>query len=810
MNGEIVTKSSKTGLSILCCSVLMSGALTPLHAAVVGAPRAGVRVLPGAFPGAVPNLVSPANLGGVSLINGTSRLSAPALAPSLPALAPAAPALNVPAAAPAAEAAFPAANVRAAVTAVAAAPAAPAAADAPRALGAAESLAAGLAPQGSEQAGSARAEGLSHRFFDLSAPNEGADAGAAIPGAPAEAAPETNHPRVVFLLDVFKGPISDKLARYIDVLVDQKVQVVIVTDRPESGPGSIQEIALSKLKAKRANGVIVVASNGAKIFAYSSSRSNQQKPLVPNTPGFPEQALATFATLNGELAAKFGVPAAVETRYVDGKGKAASVLSYSLSLPAELSEKASAKSNKLRADLWVAALNQRLVKSGVPYTFELFESQNGGLSAVTHATPLRGSLGRIREALKVSMNGADMVGEHPEKALIIADPAWWKNFQRQPELARVNFLGAKSAADAENQLGAMLGDLSLQQVYVDRYMVESYVRWKHYQAGRPEGDDLDAPPAGRSGGFGGGGGSRASKDGRDMGPQYLWRAAVVSKILELMGKELRDGSWEQLKDQTLDSHVRTLFRGKALQAGSQVYMPFQNDQVASARSTSLWAKYSPSHLAYAQRFIRNLKKSLLPNFPMDVRDFAETIHRLGSEAMSRTTLMFRNAVTGRMYKVGTRVPLSRLDMTPEGQTFIAHVPRTGKRVPEVDDFTAKMMALALLKADGVVAKADGTWEVNHVPLKQIRVDFHYYRVTIPHVFTPKDLIGVELEVTSAIEKMLADEKFIAHYEETMGERDKAKAEAKAKAQAAAVKKKLPRAKVTPARKPAPAPKRRTR
>lgn len=800
MNGEIVAKRAKPGLSILCCSVLMSGSALPAHAAAVLAPRAA---LPGgsvlvASPASLPTSVAaPALGGGLVLMNGAPSLSAPALAPAPAALSAAAlsPVLAAPAAAP-----------RGAGAALSAAPLAPAAAGA-RALGSAESLAAGLAPRDGEQAGSARAEGLSHRFFDLSAPNDG-DAAPAIPGAPAAPTPESNHPRVLFLLDVFQGPISEKLARYIDTLVDQKVQVVIVTDRPESGPGSIHEVALSKLKAKRANGVIVVASNGAKIFAHSSSRSQQQKPLVPNTPGFSAEALSTFAALNGELAAKFGVPAAVETRYEDGKGKNASTLSYSLSLPAELGEKASPKSAKLRADLWVAALNQRLLKAGVPYTFELFVSANGGLSAVTHATPLRGSLGRIREALKVSMNGQDMLGEHPEKTLIIADPAWWKNFQRQPELARVNFLGAKSAADAESQLGAMLGDLSLQQVYVDRYMVESYVRWKHYQAGRPEGEDLDAPASGRSGGFGGGGGSRASKDGREMGPMYLWRAAVVSKILELMGKELRDGSWEQLKDQTLDSHVRTLYKGKALQAGSQVYMPFQNEAVAAARGKSLWTKYSSTHLAYAQRFVRNLKKSLLPNFPMDVRDFAETIHRLGSEAMSRTTLMFRNVITGRMYKVGTRVPLSRLDMTPEGQTFIAHVPRTGKRVPEVDDFTAKMMALALLKADGVVAKADGTWEVNHIPLKQIRVDFHYYRVTIPHVFTPKDLVGVELEVTSAIEKMLADEKFIAHYEETMGEREKAKAEAKAKSASAA--KKATAAKAAPRAKPATAPRRRTR
>lgn len=802
MNGEIVTKSSKKGLSILCCSVLMSGALAPVHAQTRFAlPRAN------AAPGGrvatpLPGLLSPALPGGVSLINGTPSLSAPALAPAPAALA-AASLAPAPFAAPAAVAAGSPLSSPAIVPA-------PAAAAAPRALGAAESFAAGLAPREGEQAGSARAEGLSHRFFDAAAPNDGADGAAAIPGAPAAPAPESNHPRVVFLLDVFQGPISEKLARYIDVLVEQKVQVVIVTDRPESGPGSINEVALSKLKAKRENGVIVVASNGAKIFAYSSSRSQQQKPLVPNTPGFPEAALSAFDTLNGELAAKFGVPVPVATRYVDGKGKAASTLSYSLSLPAELSEKASPKSGKLRADLWVAALNARLRKSGAPYTFELFVDGDGGLSAVTHATPLRGSLGRIREALKVSMNGQDMVGDHPEKTLIIADPAWWKNFQRQPELARVNFLGAKTAADAENQLGAMLGDLSLQQVYVDRYMVESYVRWKHYQGGRSEGEDLDAPAGGRSGGFGGG--SRASKDGREMGPMYLWRAAVVSKILELMGKELRDGSWEQLKDQTLDSHVRTLYKGKALQAGSQVYMPFQNEQVAEARGKSLWGKYSPTHLAYAQRFVRNLKKQLLPNFPMDVRDFAETIHRLGSEAMSRTTLMFRNVLTGRMYKVGTRVPLSTLDMTPEGQTFTGHVVRTGKRVPEVDDFTAKMMALALLKADGVVAKADGTWEVNHLPLERIRIDFHYYRVTIPYVFTPKDLVGVELEVTSAIEKMLADEKFIAHYEETMGERDKAKAEAKAKAKkTAAARKPGTRARAVKAeKKPAPAPRRRTR
>ncbi|MDX6768898.1 MAG: hypothetical protein SF051_05155 [Elusimicrobiota bacterium] len=798
-----MTKQAKKGLSILCCCVLMSGALAPAHALTVRAPRVAA---PAANPGvaaAVTGLqgrLNPAFPGGVSLNSGLLATPAPLAAPARPLLTPAP---------------LPAAAVPVSARVSVAGPASAAPADAPRAaapraaLEAVEGLAAGLAPREGEAAGSARAEGLSHRFFDLAAPNDGAASDAAsIPGMPEAPEPASNHPRVVFLLDVFQGPVSDRFARYLDTLVDQKVQVVVLTDRPESGPGSIGEILLSKLKAKRANGVIVVANNGAKIFAYSSSRSKQHQPLVPNAPGFPEQALATFASLNAELAAKFGVPAAVETRYEDGKGKTLSTLSYSLSLPRELSEKASAKSNKLRADLWVAALNARLAKDGVPYTFELFVDAAGGLSAVTHATPLRGSLGRIREALKVSLNGQDFLADHPEKTLIIADPAWWKNFQRQPELKSVNFLGAKTAADAEAQVGAMLGDLSLQKVYVDRYMVESYVRWKHYQSYRTEGEDLDAP-AGRSGGFGGGG-ARSSKDGREMGPMYLWRAAVVSKILELMGKELRDGSWEQLKDQTLDSHVRTLYKGKALQAGTQVYMPFQNEAVAAARGNSLWAKYSATHLQYTQRFIRNLKKSLLPAFPMDVRDFAETIHRLGSEAMSRTTLMFRNMLTGRMYTVGTRVPLSRLDMTPEGQTFVAHVPRTGKRVPEVDDFTAKMMALALLKADGVVAKADGTWEVNHLPLKQVRVDFHYYRVTIPYVFTPQDLVGVELEVTSAIEKMLADEAFIKHYEETMGERDKAKAEAKAK-KAAAAKKTGARAAAKPeAKKPAPAPRRRTR
>lgn len=748
MNGEIVTKKAKTAASILCCCVLMSGGWAPAFAAAFRGPRVNA-----AASGV------PAVSGLAALIKGTPSARTASL--------------------PAAPLALSPVELPAPITPAGAAPA-PTPDEAPRrALAAVEDLAASLSPRAGESAGSARAGGVSRRFFDFSAPADGVDA-PALPGLREAPEPAAGHPRVVFLLDVFQGPISDRFARYLDALVNQKVQVVIITDRPESGPGSIREVALSKLKAKRANGVIVVANNGGKIFAYSSSRSKQQRPLVPNAPGFPQQALDAFGALNTEVSAKYGAPAGVETRYEDGAGKNASVLSYSISLPRRFSEKASPKSGKLLADLWVAAMNARLRKMGVPYTFELFVDQDGGVSAVTHATPLRGSLGRIREALKVSMNGQDFLADHPQQTLIIADPMWWKNFQRQPELARVNFLGAKNEAAAEAQIGAMLGDLRLEQAYVDRYMVESYVRWLHYQAGRPAGEDLDAP-AGRSSG---GGGSRASKDGREMGPMYLWRAAVVSKVLELMGKELRDGSWEQLKDQTLDSHVRTLYKGKALKAGSQVYMPFQNEAVAAARTKSLWTRYSPTHLQYAQRFIRNLKKSLLPNFPMDVRDFSETIHRLGSEAMSRTTLMFRNMLTGRMYKVGTRVPLSRLDMTPEGQTFIAHVPRTGKRVPEVDDFTAKMMALALLKADGVVAKADGTWEVNHLPLTQIRVDFHYYRVTIPHVFTPADLVGVEHEVTSAIEKMLADEKFLAHYKETMGEREKPQTKAQAKKKAA--------------------------
>lgn len=763
---------------------LLIVALTLLAHTVHAAGRAApIRFTPGSGfrPGAPlvnPNLNAPAGLGG-PVISGL-----PALTPNI------APAAAVPALAPSVLPALPA-------------PAAVPAAEAPSALQAAANVAASLAETG--DAGGAKSAQVSGAAFDGSDLGGGGSGGGSGSGGSGGgdggsrgsggSSSRNSHPKVIFLLDVFQGPISEKLARYLDTLVEQKVQVVLITDRPESGPGSISEVALSKLKAKRANGVIVVSHNGGKVFAYDNSRSKSHKPLVPNVPGFAEPALQSFASINAELAAKYGIAVPPQSRHEDGKGKSLQVLSYSIALPPALSQKSSAKSAKLKADLWLADMNSRLKKAGVPYTFELYVDAAGRLSAVTHATPLRGSLGRIREALKVSMNGQDILGEAPNDALIVADPAWWKNFQRQPDLKQVNFLGAKNAEEAEKQLGAMLGDLSLEQKYVDRYMIESYVRWKHYQSFRTEGEELDAPASGF------GGGSRASKDGREMGPMYLWRAAVVSKILELIGKELRDGSWQELKEQTLDNHVATLYKGKALQAGSQVYLPFQNAAVAEARGNALWSKYSATHLDYIKRFVRNLKKTLVPNFPMDVRDFAETIHRLGSEATSRTTLLFRNLLTGRMYKVGTRVPLSRLDVTPEGQTFVAHVPRTGKRVPEVDDFTAKMMALALLKADGVVRKADGTWEVNHLPLKQIRVDFHYYRVVIPYVFTPADLAGEEREVTNAIEKMLADEKFIAHYEETMGEREKEKAEAKAKAKPKAVKR--------PARKPAkPAPRRK--
>jgi hypothetical protein len=738
-------------------------ACTAAHAAYQGTVRVntapGVRVIPGLGTNLINN---PALKGGI-LNSGL-----PVLTPGLSAV----PSLNI------VPGLNPAANVLEGVKAELGA-----SAQLPGVLGALERVTASLSETG--DTGGDKSADISGKTFDNAGSNNGGgdvsggngggnngggngpiDNGG-VPNNPAR-------PQVIFLLDVFQGPISDNLARYLDILVDQKVQIVIITDRPESGPGSISEVALSKLKAKRANGVIVVANNGGKIFSYSNKRSKSHAPLVANVPGFPEQALQSFDALNNELAAKYGVSAPAVTRHEDGKGKNVQVLSYSIALPSALSEKSSPKSNRLKADLWLASMNTSLKKAGVPYTFELLQDASGALTAVTHATPLRGSLGRIREALKLSMNGQDVLAERPEDALIVADPAWWKNFQRQPEIKDVSFLGAKTAADAERQLGAMLGDLKLQKTYVDRYMVESYVRWKHYQSYKTEGEELDAPAMG--GGFGGG--SRASKDGREMGSMYLWRAAVVSKVLELMGKELRDGSWTQLKEQTLDNHVRTLYKGKALQVGSQVYMPFQNADVANSRGNALWAKYGNTHLDYIQRFVRNLRKALVPGFPMDVREFAETIHRLGSEATSRTTLLFRNLLTGRMYTVGTRVPLSRLDVTPEGQTFIAHVPRTGKRVPEVDDFTAKMMALALLKADGVIQKADGTWEVNHLPLTQIKIEFHYYRVVIPYVFTPKDLMGEERVVTNSIEKMLADEKFIKHYEETMGERDKAKAEAK--------------------------------
>lgn len=760
MHGDIVKREmTKKVLSIFCCSVIMSGSSAPAFAQVVRGSIGGAGVhapAAGVLTGS-PSAINPALNGGVSSIQGTLTPTVVAPAASLT------PALSAP-------------NALVPVKALAAATpvAAPVKAEPVSALAAVRGLAAAIGdenlPKGQDQAKEA-----ADKAFDGGAGNgevEGEDA--SVPFAHNGAPLAQLYPRVVFIQDVFSGPVSDKTVEYVNKLVDAGVHVVFLTWRPHRGADSADSILMERVKQSRNNPVIVVSYNGGKVSLHG--RAANPKPLIESVGAFPAEALAKIRKIATVAEA---VPAENEA--------------FSLTVRLDDSKVTPTQNAQ------IAALNRKLKAAGLDYKAEVHPSKLA--TAIIHSMPLRFSLARVMQALETQFAGENL-SQSPEKFLILSDsvksPRFSTSFPKNSEIQVV-----RGEAAMENVLGAVLGDRALGSVSLKLGKLRQYVEYWEPSHSRARNYEPDAV-----GGSGGGGSIRRAGGDRETNKMFaMYVGTIMFRLMAQLYDDIFRGQHQLAKLTVLQAQLRSMWYAP-LKHG--VYV---NKGLAKIMSTPAWKAQSKGYLEYANSYLTNFYFREFGDYTRAARNVQENYVGLSTDRKSLITLEFVSAATGKLYKIHTRIPrVMRLEMA-QGLTLTAYAYRTGKETPDDgEEFLARVLAMAMLK--GHARKGpDGKWHHGSPEgkvIESLNVQLEYRTSARLHIFKAEDFLRLEenqtvngpivQEIISAIEREEADAEYQAYYAEQ--EQEATKDDLKKKP---AAKAKKPAAKKPVAKKPAAKP-----
>lgn len=745
MQGDIVKKkTAKQVVSIFCCSLLMSGASAPAFAQTMRGHVGGASLTApvGGVLSAAPTPINPALNGGVSSIQGTLT---PTLAAPSVALSP----LSVPASV------IPAQAV-----------AVPVAATPVNALSSVRTLAAAIGDENLPKSPDA-AKQEADKAFD-GAVSDGEAESADVPFAATNGAPLAQlYPRVVFLQDVFSGPVSEKTVEYVNKLVDAGVHVVFLTWRPHRGADSADSILMERVKQSRNNPVIVVSYNGGKVSLHG--RAANPKPLIESVGAFPVEALAKIGK----------VAKIVEAVPTDKEA---------FSVTVKMDE-----AGKTSVNAQINALNRKLKAAGLDYKAEAHPNIAG--SAIIHSQPLRFSLARVMQALETQFAGENLSAT-PEKFLILSDsvksPRFSTSFPKNSEIQVV-----RGEAAMENVLGAVLGDRALGSVSLKLGKLRQYVEYWEPSHRRARTFEPDAV-----GGSGGGGSVRRAAGDRETNKMFaMYVGTIMFRMMAQLYDDIFRGQHQLAKLTVLQAQLRSMWYAP-LKHG--VYV---NKGLAKIMSTPAWKAQSKGYLEYANSYLTNFYFREFGDYTRAARNVQENYVGLSTDRKSLITLDFVSAATGKLYKIHTRIPrVMRLEMA-QGLTLTAYAYRTGKETPDDgEEFLARVLAMAMLK--GHARKGpDGKWHHGSPEgkvIESLNVQLEYRTSARLHIFKAEDFLRLEenqtvngpivQEIISAIEREEADAEYQAYYAEQ--EQEATKDDLKKKKPAA----KKPAAKAKPAAK----------
>jgi hypothetical protein len=733
----------KAVLSIFCCSALMSGASMPSVAQVVRV-NAGAAGALGAGASAASALQNPALNGGVPSIMGANALTAAPLA--APLSAPGLPAGVLPAVAPAAA---PAAALAAPALPAAALPAASDAPEAPKGpkaaqspAEAAKSLASELTPAAGETAGGAKAAAASGEFFDGS---DGGGDGAAVPTASNGAPLSRLYPKVVFLQDVFSGPAPESVAESVNQLIDAGVHVVFLTWRPQKGPGSADEVLLSRVKQSRNNPVVVVSYNGGKISLHG--RAANPKPILENVGQFTPANLEKIRGFAEKIAANAG-GRAVLTASPDDKE------AFSLTVAFE-------GAPKLTRGAALRSLNTRMRNAGLPYKAQPHPELADAV--ILHSMPLRFSLPRVLDALDGQFPGENLSAQ-PEKFLVIADSMKSPKFSTSfPKKAEVQVAGGAAGADAV--LGAVLGMRRLETVSIKLGKLRQYAEyWEPSRRYASAGVDSEVR------GGGGGGSAVLAKDRKSSQMMSMFVGTVINRLMARIYENIRNGQHQfAATPWAIQKQLEAMWR-----------KPIENGVYVNKKLAAVLATIPPhvkrGYFEKAAAFVSNFYARELASYPAAAAHVEMNLVSLNTDRKSSITLEFKSNATGKIYKIYTRIPRVMMQRTGQGVTLTAYAYRTGKETADDgEEFLARVFAMALLKAHARKGP-DGLWHqgsVGGAPISKLVVQFERHTSARIKVYDAKDFDALDetglidgpvvREITSAIERMEADAEYQQYY-----------------------------------------------
>lgn len=712
MHGDIVMKkTAKQVTSIFCCSLLMSGASAPALAQTMRGNVGGAHINApqGAVLFAAPTGISPALNGGVSSLQGTlaPTLSAPSIAPSPLSV----PASVIPAQAMIAPVATPV-NALSSVRTIAAA------------IGD-ENL-----PKGPDSANEA-----ADKAFDGTVSNGEAESADA-PFAANNGAPLAQlYPRVVFVQDVFSGPVSEKTVEYVNKLVDAGVHVVFLTWRPHRGADSADSILMERVKQSRNNPVIVVSYNGGKVSLHG--RAAIPNPLIESVGAFPVEALAKINKIAKVVEA---VPTEKEA--------------FSITIKMD-------EAGKTSVNAQINALNRKLKAAGLDYKAEAHPTASG--VSIIHSQPLRFSLARVMQALETQFAGENLTAS-PEKFLILSDsvksPRFSTSFPKNSEIQVV-----RGGAAMENVLGAVLGDRALGSVSLKLGKLRQYVEYWEPSHSRARNYEPDA--------VGGSGGVRRAGGDRETNKMFaMYVGTIMFRMMAQLYDDIFRGQHQLAKLTVLQAQLRSMWYAP-LKHG--VYV---NKGLAKIMSTPAWKAQSKGYLEYANSYLTNFYFREFGDYTRAARSVQENYVGLSTDRKSLITLEFVSAATGKLYKIHTRIPrVMRLEMA-QGLTLTAYAYRTGKETPDDgEEFLARVLAMAMLK--GHARKGpDGKWHHGSPEgkvIESLNVQLEYRTSARLHIFKAEDFLRLEdnqtvngpivQEIISAIEREEADAEYQAYYAE---------------------------------------------
>ena len=829
--------SPKKILSVLCCFALALGAVSPALAAVEKAPLPGAPVAISGVALAGANFFTPSFGGAPSRMGLGDPIGLPVAGAPAPAAAPTSPAFALRAAA--AESPKP--------------PQDGASDDADKtdgALDAARDLSGRLS---GGESGSANPAAASGRFFDRGAPADGE----------AQAVPTGSHgvplnrlyPRVVFIQDVFSGPAPDSVVASVNRLIEAGVHVVFMTWRPQKGPGSAEEILLSRVKEpaaaereisrikaiadaigtatmdvaaeekgafaltltidgqareealaslnaqmksaglpykaeahpddaravvvrvtpllvkqSRDNPVIVASFNGGKIALHG--RAANPQPILENVGQFSDQNIAAIKALADKIGAAtlIAFPAPKEA--------------FSLTLTIAGPARAAA----------LKALNSKLRSAGLPYRAEAHPDDAGAL--IIHSAPLRFSLPRVLDALESQFPGENLSAQ-PEKFLVVADsmksPRFSTSFNK---LAEVQV--ARDGGGVDAVLSAVLGGPAPETVTIKLSKLRQYLEYWEPSRRYVSGVDSES--------FGGGRGAGSKAPSTDRQTRQTLAKFVGGVIGTLMAKQYENIrrskheftstplAWQKELEATFWHPIeRGVYLSKA-DAAALAAIPYRVKLSAlEVASSYVWNFVSREFFSRTDRLTY---QTMAANVIQNLVSLKTDIH-------STILLEFKSRATGRIYKIHLRIPRVMRQLTAKGLRVSAHGYRTGTRNEESEIPLSRLYAMAILRKHGYKGD-DGKWRYGWEegePIAEIvGGQFEYHDSPHLQFFDPSEFEVLEKngliegpivhEITSAIERMEADEEFQAYWKEHDVEatgddlkKPAAKTKAKRKAQA---------------------------